>query len=1012
MTGLYPTKTEAAANYSTLKRTSVAVCDFYTGLVTSATDEDNDVTVVTEYDDLGRPVRVRSAYGTALESWATTEYDDINRRVVVRSDLETKGDGKKVAIQHFDQLGRVRLSRTLEDSATESPYNEQHGIKVQMRYKAFGVCTFDSNEDCSFQLSSNPYRAETSAAATGEETMGWTMAQTRNDGRYSETQTFSGADLPSPFGGSNTNSTGIVKTTIDANTTTVEDQAGKKRRSITNALGQLVRIDEPDNNGDLGTVSSPNQPTYYTYNTLGNMVKVNQGVQNRYFMHDSLGRLLRVRQPEQEINTALNTSGNPENNSWTIGFTYDNNGNLLTSRDANNVVITSTYDALNRPLTRSYSDSTPTVTYTYDDTTNVPYSKGKLTKVSSSISEMRYTEYDEAGRLKTSVQETDNVNYPSEYQYNLAGMLVEQTYPSGRVVKNVLDNNGDISMIQSKRNENFGFHNYAKHFSYNAAGAVTSMQLGNGLWETTQFNSRLQSTQLGLGALPTGANHWKVDYEFGELQTNGTVDAVKNSGNIARQTLTVPGMNFVQSYTYDSLYRLTEAVEKTGSTTNWSQQFGYDRYGNRTSLAQNIGGITKNTTPAVDANTNRFTSTDFAYDANGNIVGDIDEITSLPRQFIFNGDNKQTEVKRDGVTIGRYYYDGEGRRVKKITDTETTVFVYAAGQLIAEYSTAISQTPSVSYTTTDHLGSPRVITNELGQVSSRRDFMPFGEELYAGVGNRTGDTGLKYSSSDDDIRQKFTGYQKDNETNLDFAEARMYANNFGRFTAVDPLLASGRSANPQTFNRYVYVFNSPLIFTDPTGLVAKTDIIIIENGPTKSEGTDSSDSRKNPVGHTAIAITGKGVYSMGNAEKESRRDDKNNILGDSVRNYLEREAPRRDTVITIIKTTPEQDEAIASRLEEIANSRDQIVELTILTDNCSIRVNEALDAAEIPTVGVRVSPSEPLDRGQEIGQLSPVIPGSAGQRARSVPGAQVFKIEKGSALTDEVIKAIQPFERQ
>jgi hypothetical protein len=44
VTGLYPTKTEAAANYSSLKRTSTAVYDFYTGLVTSAKDEDNDVT--------------------------------------------------------------------------------------------------------------------------------------------------------------------------------------------------------------------------------------------------------------------------------------------------------------------------------------------------------------------------------------------------------------------------------------------------------------------------------------------------------------------------------------------------------------------------------------------------------------------------------------------------------------------------------------------------------------------------------------------------------------------------------------------------------------------------------------------------------------------------------------------------------------------------------------------------------------------------------------------------------
>ncbi|MCW5959719.1 MAG: hypothetical protein KIS76_06105 [Pyrinomonadaceae bacterium] len=69
-----------------------------------------------------------------------------------------------------------------------------------------------------------------------------------------------------------------------------------------------------------------------------------------------------------------------------------------------------------------------------------------------------------------------------------------------------------------------------------------------------------------------------------------------------------------------------------------------------------------------------------------------------------------------------------------------------------------------------------------------------------------------------DIRQKFTGYLKDEETQLDFAEARMYENRHARFTAVDPLLASGKSSNSQTFNRYVYVGNSPLVLTDPTGL--------------------------------------------------------------------------------------------------------------------------------------------------------------------------------------------------
>lgn len=57
----------------------------------------------------------------------------------------------------------------------------------------------------------------------------------------------------------------------------------------------------------------------------------------------------------------------------------------------------------------------------------------------------------------------------------------------------------------------------------------------------------------------------------------------------------------------------------------------------------------------------------------------------------------------------------------------------------------------------------------------------------------------------------------------------MYENRYGRFTAVDPLLASGKSGNPQTFNRYVYVLNNPVIYRDPDGLQVAVDEVIHVN---------------------------------------------------------------------------------------------------------------------------------------------------------------------------------------
>jgi RHS repeat-associated protein len=315
------------------------------------------------------------------------------------------------------------------------------------------------------------------------------------------------------------------------------------------------------------------------------------------------------------------------------------------------------------------------------------------------------------------------------------------------------------------------------------------------------------------------SNHYYKNFCYLALDIN------KNSGNIAQQVISMPNVSFTQTYKYDAIDRLVEAKETdTNGVENWQQTFNYDRFGNRIGRSQIIGSTTltnnSQTLPNIDSNTNRFASGQgYLYDKTGNIKQDLDQNNNNQiRQFIFNGDNKQVHVKdANNVTIGTYYYDGNGRRVKKSTALETTIFVYdAGGILVAEYSTKLSPNPTVSYLSIDNLGTPRVITNKQGEVVSRRDYMPFGEDLF--IGARATNTSLKYGNTDN-VRQKFTGYQKDDETQLDFAEARYYSNQHGRFTAVDPLLASGKNTNPQTFNRFVYVGSNPLIRVDPDGLV-------------------------------------------------------------------------------------------------------------------------------------------------------------------------------------------------
>jgi RHS repeat-associated protein len=127
---------------------------------------------------------------------------------------------------------------------------------------------------------------------------------------------------------------------------------------------------------------------------------------------------------------------------------------------------------------------------------------------------------------------------------------------------------------------------------------------------------------------------------------------------------------------------------------------------------------------------------------------------------------------------------------------------------------------TVQWLVTDQLGTPRMVVDQTGNLSSvkRHDYLPFGEEIggpqVGFIGGRTGTPGYVA----DTVREKFTGYQYDAETGLNYAQARYQSSVQGRFTSVDPLGASADIGDPQSFNRYTYVQNMPLTAVDPTGM--------------------------------------------------------------------------------------------------------------------------------------------------------------------------------------------------
>ena len=97
----------------------------------------------------------------------------------------------------------------------------------------------------------------------------------------------------------------------------------------------------------------------------------------------------------------------------------------------------------------------------------------------------------------------------------------------------------------------------------------------------------------------------------------------------------------------------------------------------------------------------------------------------------------------------------------------------------------------------DHLGTSRIVTNASGSILDESDFYPFGGERVV-----TASSGNTY---------KFTGKERDIESNLDNFGARYNSSSIGRFMSPDPI--AGTLANPQSLNKYIYVLNNPLALT-------------------------------------------------------------------------------------------------------------------------------------------------------------------------------------------------------
>jgi RHS repeat-associated protein len=737
------------------------------------------------YDAMLRPSTVLASDG----GQTSFTYGDTANAVSVTTTTKIDTTKNLVTVSQRDGLGREKQSQLTSDP--------EGTVYVDTTYDLLGRKS----------TVSNPYRN------TSEATYGVTTYNYDALGRVTK-------EIP-PDGTSSTNNVqtayGAQTTGILGLTTTVTDQAAKQRKSVANALGQLVDVWEPD----PASGSLVNE-TQYQYDTLGNLLCVEQhgNVSGtgctvdpsndatspwrvRRFTYDSLSRLLTAKNPE----------------SGTVSWTYDNDSNVLTKTDPRNT-ITYNYDQLHRVATtgtthaKAYSNTDPPVDYFYDQTSfnglTITEGVGHETGMSDATGSSAST-FDTEGRV---LVENKTINIagvtPSAvtkqltYTYNLDGSMASLTYPDGKIVNYGYNAAGHALSAVDVAN----LTNYVTSATYAPHGDVSGYVNGytgitnSGIPTTNTWNKRFQPSTFTAATQGTGAQTLlSLSFAFNlGVDDNGILTRIANGVHTGRNV----------NYTYDQLNRITAGYH---DGSDWGNNYVVDIWGNLYQKNAYTGKTAYDPLTVAITSKNQFNA--YSYDASGNLNND-----QLGHTYSYDAENRPYSA--GGLT---YYYDGTGERVAKSngklywfgTGTAPVLESDASGSITAEYiffngkrvAQRRASDNTIHYYFADQVGSANLVTNADGTFAEQDiEYHPYGEEqVYLDT------IGQEY---------RFTGKEHDPETNNDYFGARYYGSTFGRFLTPDwsaspEPIPYEKPGLPQTLNLYSYVGNNPITGIDPDG---------------------------------------------------------------------------------------------------------------------------------------------------------------------------------------------------
>lgn len=223
---------------------------------------------------------------------------------------------------------------------------------------------------------------------------------------------------------------------------------------------------------------------------------------------------------------------------------------------------------------------------------------------------------------------------------------------------------------------------------------------------------------------------------------------------------------------------------------------------------------------------------DYLYDNNGNMTkgrtGDIvysafdkpTRIDSATGRTDFAYGAGRSRYKRvdvqDGVTTTTYY----AGNVEVVSKSDSNLLTYRRNLPGAIALSRSNGTNEISYLHQDHLGSLDTITNEAGEIKQKLYFDAWGKKvvldshMMLDVLQQTA-TPLSLTAVLDITPRGFTGHESVEHADIIHMNGRIYDPTLGRFLQADPHIQAPK--NSQNYNRYSYVLNNPMSYTDPSG---------------------------------------------------------------------------------------------------------------------------------------------------------------------------------------------------